>query len=320
MGSPYQAVGARPFFAPKPPRVRDGSPEKSGHGTHGDNDDKKQLHGHHPGQVAGEGARSANHLSHGAEGLKAAAREAEALKLAAQEAAAAQQASEAFLQAGHVASSAEAVRDEVKVSRAASAAHRVAAAAKALKEVDGLAEAVPAEEVKSISKAARSPHLEAHKVGVMGRVLGLIGVAGGGIQMISGVSQIRNGEKADGVKNLVVGAGFAGSGVAELTLATKLASRVAAPLAGGASAIDGAYDVVMGVRKHDGRKIALGTAKAAGGAMLAASPFLGGTLAGAPLGIVLAITGTTLVAGAALIESWPTLTRWASEAIETMLG
>ena len=244
-------------------------------------------HGHHPGAVAGEGARSANHLSHGAKGIAGAAREAEAIQLAAKEAEAIQLA----------AKEAEAIK---------LAAQEVQAAQKASKAI---------RDVAKVAGAAEAAH---HAPSKLGKGLGVVGVAGGGFQVVAGVSQIRHGETAEGVKNVVVGGGFVASGAAELTLAAKVASKVAAPLAGAASAIEGGYDVVQGIRKGEGKKIALGGAKGAGGALLAASPFVTGSVVGAPVGAVMAIGGTTLIAGAAVVENWDTLKGWAKSGVKAV--
>ncbi len=255
--------------------------EEGGDGEHA----QDEHHGHNPGAVAGEGARSANHLSHGAKGLGSAAKEAEALKLAAKEAEA--------LRA--------AAREAEALKLAAQEAQAAQKAAKAIRDV------------AKVAGAAEAAHEGAvhHAPGKLGKVLGGVGIAGGGLQVVSGISQIRNGETAEGVKNVVVGSGFAASGISELSLAAKVATKVAAPLAGAASTIEGGYDVVQGIRKGDGKKVALGSAKGIGGALLAASPFVTGSVVGAPLGIVMGIAGTTLIAGAAVVENWDTIKGWA---------
>jgi len=255
------------------------------HGPKAQGDD--EHHGHHPGAVAGEGARSANHLSHGAKGIAGAAKEAEAIKLAAKEAEAIQLA----------AKEAEAIKLAAQEAQAAQKA------AKAIRDV------------AKVAGAAEAAH---HAPSKLGKGLGVVGVAGGGLQVVAGVSQIRHGETAEGVKNVVVGSGFVASGAAELTLAAKVASKVAAPLAGAASAIEGGYDVVQGIRKGDGKKIALGGAKGVGGALLAASPFVAGSVVGAPLGAVMAIAGTTLIAGAAVVENWDTIKGWAKSGVKAV--
>lgn len=287
-------------------------PKGDDHDTDGeDGDHGDGHHAHHPGQIAGEAGRSANHLSHGAQGLKSAAQEAQVLKSAAQEAQALKAAAQEAEALAAAAREAQAVKNVVNVAQGAG---RVAGVAEAgLEAAKDAAEGARAAQAASAKTPKPASHAGAHGHGPskLGKGLGVIGIAGGGIQIAVGVGQLRNGETGEGVKNLVVGGGFAGSGVAELTLASKVATKVAAPLAGGASVIEGGYDVYKGIKHGDGKKVALGGAKGIGGALLAASPFVTGSVVGAPVGVVMAIAGTTLIAGAAIVENWDTLKGWA---------
>lgn len=331
-----------------------GHGDQGGHGEHAENGEHGEHgeghHGHHPGQILGEASRSANHLSHGAQGLKSAAQEGQALKAAAQEAEALKAAAQEARALKAAAQEAEAVavasreaqvlrnavnvvKDAARVAGAAEAgieaAHDAAEGAQIAKGADAAADAASgASSLASKAPGAsmpqppagpvpKAPHGASHASGhghapsKLGKGLGAIGVAGGGIQVAVGIGQIRNGQTGEGIKNVVVGGGFAGSGIAELTLASKVATKVAAPLAGGASVIEGGYDVYQGIKKGDGKKVALGGAKGVGGALLAASPFVTGSVVGAPVGVVMAIAGTTLIAGAAVVENWDTLKGWA---------
>lgn len=249
-----------------------------------------------PGVMAGEAARSVNHASHGVQGISQAAREAEAISHAAREASAVRTAFEA----ANVVVTAEAAEDGANVARLTRAERLARDASKVAVSV-GTADAA---EKSASAHAAHGPH------GRLFKVLAGVGVAGGALQMAEGVHGLTKGKRGEAAKNLLAGAGYAGSGIAELALAPRIAGRLAAPLAGAAAMVEGIYDIARGVAHPDREHVILGITKAAGGAMLSASPFVAGALAGVPIGVGLALVGTGFVAGAVVYENAATFASW----------
>jgi hypothetical protein len=124
--------------------------------------------------------------------------------------------------------------------------------------------------------------------------LGAISALGSMKQVTDGVVELAVGDTKAGIKDTAVGGLGLGSTAAEFGLLTGGAT-LAAPLAGAAAIVDGGFQIAEGIEKDDGVKTSIGGLKAAGGAILGASPFVGGTVLGAPVAAVMALGGLGLL-------------------------
>lgn len=143
-----------------------------------------------------------------------------------------------------------------------------------------------------------------HNSSGLAKGISALGIAGGVAQTTTGVEQLRRGELGEGGKNVTAGGLTTAAGATELLAAAHVAKKAVPVLAGAAGVVDGVGDVVKGVRESDTEKVVVGGLKSAGGAMLAAAPFVGGTVVGAPVGAVLGVAGGVVLGGAELYDAY----------------
>lgn len=143
-----------------------------------------------------------------------------------------------------------------------------------------------------------------HNTSPMAKGISVLGIAGGVAQTTTGVEQLRRGELGEGGKNVTAGGLTTAAGATELLAAAHVAKKAVPVLAGAAGVVDGVGDVVKGVRESDTEKVVVGGLKSTGGAMLAAAPFVGGTVVGAPVGAVLGIAGGLVLGGAEIYDAY----------------
>lgn len=290
-------------------------------------ENREHLEHHHPGAVAGEAARTATHTANGVNELGHAIQEGKA----------AAQALKQVETMGCVAAEIQvlnAVQESAKAALVLEAADQGADLAReAMKLADARIAGVTemacgfdkaAAQIADAAVPSGKPSVVGlglpHPKGVGLKILFGLSMLGGGIQIAQGGNQIRQGKFGEGFKNLIAGGGYAGAGVAELTLATRVAARLAAPLAGVASIVEGSYQFVRGYKHDNVTDCFLGATKAIGGTLLGASPFLAGSIVGAPLGVVSAIAGTALIGTALFVEFGPALWGWVKKGANRLFG
>lgn len=144
----------------------------------------------------------------------------------------------------------------------------------------------------------------AHNASPLAGAISGLAVVGGVAQTATGVEQLRRGELGEGGKNVTAGGLSTAAGATEFFAAASVAKKAVPVLAGAAGVVEGVGDVVKGVRESDTEKLAVGGLKSAGGAMLAAAPFVGGTVVGAPVGAVLGVAGGVILGGAELYDAY----------------
>lgn len=143
----------------------------------------------------------------------------------------------------------------------------------------------------------------AHNSSTAAKVVAGLGLAGGVVQGAQGVQQLANGNLGEGAVNVTAGGLTTAAGAVELAAPVAVARRFVPALAGAAGVIEGVGDVLQGVQDHTTEKVVVGSVKAAGGAMLAAAPWIGGSVVGAPAAAVVGVTGGALLAGAEIYEA-----------------
>ena len=132
------------------------------------------------------------------------------------------------------------------------------------------------------------------------------GVVFGGLQVKHGFEELNRGKVADGTTDIAVG----GLNVAAGTTLLKGASKLAGPLGGAASVLDGGRDLYHAAESGDAKKGWIGAAKLAGGSLMTGAAFASGTLVGAPAGLVLGLAGGVLSGGATVVENWDGISQW----------
>jgi len=142
-----------------------------------------------------------------------------------------------------------------------------------------------------------------HNATTSGKLIAGLGTAGGAVQSLVGVNQLAHGEIVEGVKNTGAGALATAAGAVELKASLAVARKAVPLLAGASGVVEGVGDIVQAVKTDDVEKGVVGGAKAIGGAMLGASPFLAATGIGAPAAVVIGAAGGVILAGAEIYDA-----------------
>jgi hypothetical protein len=140
-----------------------------------------------------------------------------------------------------------------------------------------------------------------------GTGLGVFDVAAGALQTVSGISQLRVGQKRDGWVNITGGAAFMGSSALYLA-----GSTVLGPLAAAAACIiPGVNEMAYGLKAHDAKKQLSAGALLAGGAGFTAMAGIArtgigatATVFGLPILTALGVGTSALLLGRAVVNNW----------------
>lgn len=155
----------------------------------------------------------------------------------------------------------------------------------------------------------------------LGKGLGVLSVVGGGAELTSGAEQLASARYLQGSGNVVGGAlntaagvtmvsgkaSEAVSGVLKAAGATEIVGGrlpVAGPLAGAAGIVSGGIGIYEGIKSGNTGEIATSSVTTVGGGLMVAGAFLDGTVAGAPVGVVLNLAGGAMMVGATVAQNW----------------